>query len=434
MHLVLGTLYCWGNLTTYVTARLRLFDASITYDRTLLVFATCLGCQGCTMLAAGVVENRIGAKYTCLLGGYVLTAGVLLSSEAKSLFSLVLFNGAFFGMGLGLAYSPPISASARWFPEQKGLVTGIIISGFGGGAFVFGSIANVFANPNNLPVSSSGYFDSSGSVANSVPQLYIYLGCLYFAFITTGCFLISEPLHSEPDVLQKLHTEESQLPVPSDNDYDTQRMIRSPLAWHLAICLISTALGGTFLAGTFKTFALTSVDSLSLGIISTAASIFNSGKSPISYLTVISNFTEVGRIFWGAMGDRFGLMQTLAWFSMGFAAIIFTYSLSLNFGVPGFAIWTFLVFFFEGGNFALYMPITIQLFGLKHASSNYGLIVFLYSMCNVANISILSHLKLSFAETSLSMGSLTMVGFLSVILLIRHHRWVENFGRVAKAT
>ena len=99
VHLVLGTLYCWGNLTTYVTARLRLFDASITYDRTLLVFATCLGCQGCTMLAAGVVESRIGAKYTCLLGGYVLTAGVLLSSEAKSLFSLVLFNGAFFGMG-----------------------------------------------------------------------------------------------------------------------------------------------------------------------------------------------------------------------------------------------------------------------------------------------------------------------------------------------
>jgi hypothetical protein len=53
VHLVLGTLYCWGNITTYVTARLRLFDPSVTYDHTILVFAVCLGCQGVTMLFAG---------------------------------------------------------------------------------------------------------------------------------------------------------------------------------------------------------------------------------------------------------------------------------------------------------------------------------------------------------------------------------------------
>ena len=441
VHLVLGTLYCWGNLTTYVTARLRLFDASISYDRTLLVFATCLGCQGCTMLAAGVVESRIGAKYTCLLGGYVLTAGVLLSSEAKSLFSLVLFNGAFFGVGLGLAYSPPISASARWFPEQKGLVTGIIISGFGGGAFVFGSIANALVNPDNLAVAADGYFDPTGPVASSVPHMYLFLGLLYFIFISIGGLLISEPSCEEVTAqngsgYQILSEDciESHITARDTIELDVTQVIRTPLAWHLALCLVSTAVGGMFLAGTFKTFALTSVDSLSLGIISTAASIFNSGKSLISHLTVISNFMEVGRIFWGAMGDRFGLMQTLVCLALGLSTIIFTYSQSLKFGVPGFALWTFLVFFFAGGNFALYMPITIQLFGSKNSSGNYGFIFFLYSMCNVVNIFVLSHLKVSFVLATLYMGVLTLTGSLIVLLLIRHHKRFEYAFHAAKAT
>ena len=284
VHLVLGTLYCWANLTTYVTARMRLFEPSITYERTLLVYATCLGTQGCTMLAAGLVESRIGAKHTCLLGGYVLSAGILLCSQARTLLSLVLFNGVFFGMGLGLAYSPPISASARWFPEQKGLVTGIIISGFGGGAFFFGSIANAMVNPDNLAVASDGYFDPKGPVASNVPNMYIILGCLYFLFITLGGLLISEPSYEET-LAQKgtgyqiLNDDnaESHISMRESIELDVEQIAKTPLAWHLALCLVTTALGGMFLAGTFKTFAISSVDSLSLGIISTAASVFNSG-------------------------------------------------------------------------------------------------------------------------------------------------------------
>ena len=284
VHLVLGTLYCWANLTTYVTARMRLFDSSVTYERTLLVFATCIGAQGCTMLAAGFVESRVGARHTCLLGGYILSAGILLCSQATTLPSLLLFNGVFFGVGLGLAYSAPISASARWFPEQKGLVTGIIISGFGGGAFLFGSIANALVNPDNLAVSSDGYFDPKGPVASNVPTMYIFLGCLYLAFITVGGLLISEPSPEESftqkgtgyQILSD-DSAESHISTRESIELNVDQIIKAPIAWHLALCLITTALGGMFLAGTFKTFAISSVDSLSLGIISTAASVFNSG-------------------------------------------------------------------------------------------------------------------------------------------------------------
>ena len=80
IHLVLGTLYCWANLTTYVTARLRLFDGSLTYEATLPCFAAALGFQGIFMLLGGLIESRIGPRYTALLGGSILSLGVLVYS------------------------------------------------------------------------------------------------------------------------------------------------------------------------------------------------------------------------------------------------------------------------------------------------------------------------------------------------------------------
>jgi hypothetical protein len=113
--------------------------------------------------------------------------------------------------------------------------------------------------------------------------------------------------------------------------------------------------------------------------------------------------------------------------TLAFSFIILTYSSSLDyFGEAGFAIWTFLVFFFEGGNFALYMPITIQFFGSKFASSNYGVIFSLYSICVVCNITVLSHLRVDFQQASISMGILTLVGFFNVLLFIGHSHNTEH--------
>lgn len=60
IHLVLGTLYCWGIVTTAVTAHLRKYDRGITYNRTILVYSTSLGFQGATMLFGGCLESKVG--------------------------------------------------------------------------------------------------------------------------------------------------------------------------------------------------------------------------------------------------------------------------------------------------------------------------------------------------------------------------------------
>jgi OFA family oxalate/formate antiporter-like MFS transporter len=356
----------------------------------------------------------------------VLAAGVMLSSQATTLGSLILCNGVLFGAGLGLAYSPPITASARYFPDHKGLATGIIVSGFGGGAFIFGSFATWLVNPNGLGVDpATSYFAPDGPVASRVPLMYLCLGAMYAVLVTVGGNLISEPGHGAAQSLHKYEgyqvarsdEADSDSRLPSDettasSETGPRQLLRDPLAWHLATCLVSTAVGGMYLTGTFKTFGLQTLSASSLAFISAIASIFNS----------------VGRIFWGAFGDYVGALNALALLSLLFALTILTYARSLEFGETGFALWTFLVFFFEGGNFALYMPITIGMFGSKNASSNYGVIFSLFALSSVANITLLSHLAVDFHHASLYMGTLTSLGFLNVVLFIRHSTALTSGG------
>ena len=63
-----------------------------------------------------------------------------------------------FGFGLALSYGLPLGVAMRWFPKKKGLVNGIIVGGFGLGAFIFNQVQTAYLNPLNLPIGKDGYF------------------------------------------------------------------------------------------------------------------------------------------------------------------------------------------------------------------------------------------------------------------------------------
>jgi len=481
IHLVLGTLYCWGNITTFVTAYLRRYDQSITYNDTLLVYATALGCQGLFMFLGGVLEKNIGPKYTCLIGGYLIVFGTLLSSFMTTLNGMILSEGVFFGIGLGLSYSAPIACSVRWMPSRKGLVTGyhychyhyyyhylslclhsIIVAGFGGGSFIFGLISTRLVNPGQLNIASTGstdgYFSPDSDVVKRVPLMFAILSILYFLLVTFGVSLISDPADTvetrldetsnvilddeiemtsnnigslttqspsyqaastvDPEneignnITEKVDdaaTSDGVLPVA---DIGPRDLIKMPLAYHLASCFILTTVGGMYLAGTFKVYAQKSFSSeLFLSTIGSIASIFNAG----------------GRIFWGYLADRIGVLETLIIMSFLFSIVIFTYSYSPLLHEAGFTIWTFAIFFFEGANFALYLPMSVQLFGSKYASSNYGLIFSCYSFINVVNITLLAKNNADFEDATTLMGFVTFVGFMNLLLFSKHAKANTQF-------
>lgn len=128
------------------------------YPRPSLVRLMVLGPpKGFFMPVGGMLERRIGVKRTVFLGGSVAAAGTALAAlavEHSSVAGLVLTGGALFGTGVGLGYVAPLVCGYQWLPTHKGVVSGVVVAGFGGGAVIFDQIATAFVNPNDVDVTS----------------------------------------------------------------------------------------------------------------------------------------------------------------------------------------------------------------------------------------------------------------------------------------
>eukprot|EP01038_Epipyxis_sp_PR26KG_P004855 gene4855-6805_t len=502
IQLVLGTLYLWTNITGAVTSHLRSFDSSIEYSDTLIVYGIAIGFQGIFMILGGILANLIGTRLCCFIGGYLFVFAIFLASISKSLETFIASYGIMFGMGLGLLYTATISVSCKWLPDHKGLVTGIIVSGFGLGSFIFGFIAIYIVNPSHELViddpnnSNFGYYPPESIVSKNVPKMFQMLATIYFILITIGCILITDPpnptatesisdqphlnlfkrsvihkntfiyhpacsndvednidkesinendinrsgsnemivlkaslshnnnheiIEEQDDILDNSMIDSNTINQTTNNGSENNLIIqqtpsdiiKNPLAWHLAICLASTTVGGMYVIGTFKTFGQMRLkDEEFLSTVASIASIFNA----------------CGRIVWGAIADRIGPMYAILLMSFNFAWLLYFYTFSANFGKFGFMIWTFLIFLFEGGNFVLYVPLVVQLFGSLHAGSNYGMIFAFYTLFVVINIAVVSESEIDFTLASKLMGVLTLIGFFNALLLDRHIKIVTKRG------
>jgi len=404
VHCVIGSIYDWGNITTSVTSYLRTFDSSVTYNHTLVVYAVAIGVQGLTILLGGILDSKIGTRLTVTVGGSFLILGTFLSSYAQSVTQLLFSYGIIFGIGLGLSYPGPMLCAVRWRPESKNLVTGIIVAGIGIGAFIFGLLTFVLVNPTSLNTKSDGYFPE-GPVTENVPQMFRTLSCIYAVMLTTAVTLLSDP--PEDSSLTKLGSSieassyssilvdfKPNINIPPSNLFSLS------IAWQLASCMVMTAIGTMYLAGTIKTFGQT----------------FTTDEGYLARVVAISNiFNSVGRIFLGIIADSIGPLQTMILLAFACSILILTYPASYVVGGQvGFAIWTFVILLFGGGNFALYLPITMQIFGKIHAGSNYGMIYIVYSTSIMFTTLLLSALNLDFVMTSYVLSSITFLGFLNL--------------------
>ena len=144
LHLTLGTLYCFGNMNTYMTSYLRKhvpsqvictnvdlgagnhvspspFQSHVTYSDAIWILTLTISIQGVFMTSSGYLEDLLGVRPLILLGSAILTGGVLLTSLTiqHSLALTALTYGVMFGLGLALSYAPPLGVAMRWFPDKK---------------------------------------------------------------------------------------------------------------------------------------------------------------------------------------------------------------------------------------------------------------------------------------------------------------------------
>jgi len=185
IQLALGTIYTWGNVTKYVTPYLNSYNPT-EGSQTLFIFALGLFSFAITMIFAGQLQQKIGPMKVGLLGGVIVTIGVISSSFMTTFGGMLITYGLIFGIGIGFAYVTPIACAAKWFPDKKGLINGIAVAGFGAGAFFFNIIATAFVNPGDIAADDP-------TVLARVPGLFILLGIIYFVMIVAGSLTLQNP-------------------------------------------------------------------------------------------------------------------------------------------------------------------------------------------------------------------------------------------------
>jgi len=356
-QLCLGSIYAW---TIFQTALYTNTPYQWEKLLTQLPFSVGLASFALFMIFAGKWQDKVGPTKVATIGGILLGAGYMLAGLVDLLFAgnelmgflwLALTYGIIGGAGIGFAYVCPIAALVKWFPDLKGLITGIAVAGFGAGALVFTQV-ETFLIP------------ADGTVGTA----FIVLGVLYLVLVVGSAQILRNPPEGWTPPNYK---PAEKAPTPTGKvDTEPAEMIRTLEFWLLWGMFVLAAAAGLMTIGNVKSFAVAQNAQIAADAVLAA-----------SIAGILSIFNAAGRIVWGAISDRIGRVMTMiAMFAtLGFAMIFFgiqTDVLTLTIGAA-------LIGFCFGGNFALFPSATADYFGTKNLGSNYGLVFTAYGVAGI---------------------------------------------------
>ncbi|HEU4365397.1 MAG TPA: MFS transporter [Candidatus Krumholzibacteria bacterium] len=297
------------------------------------------------IVAACVIASLlVGQRYVGRLG------------ELDQLFMVWGTVGLLAGAGIGFAYVCPIAALIKWFPDRKGLVSGIAVAGFGFGAYIF-------SHP-QLPFSAENYVRGHGII-----PLFTLHGLVSLVAVTLGAMLLRNP----PQTTQ----------VRFESAW--QDTLRRPAFYVLWLMFFSGAMAGLMVIGILKGFAGDQLVNAAGGAAALgdarAKELFDKGVTAVGWLAV---FNALGRIVWGTVSDRVG--RTTAFVAMFLVQAVMMFVLGGLDTELSIAVGASIVGFNFGGNFALFPSATADLFGAKNLGANYGWVFTSYGIAGVAGI------------------------------------------------
>jgi OFA family oxalate/formate antiporter-like MFS transporter len=171
MQLALGAVYAWSVFVNPLRDRFDWSRTQVTLTFTISIFVL-----GITAFLGGLWMNRKGPRIVGMTAGVLYGLGVFLASQsAGRLWLLYLSYGLIAGIGLGLGYIVPVATLVKWFPDRRGMITGIAVCGFGAGAALTAPIAK-------------GLISSVG-----VLSTFAYLGIVYLVMVVAAAYFMTNP-------------------------------------------------------------------------------------------------------------------------------------------------------------------------------------------------------------------------------------------------
>ncbi len=376
IQLALGAIYAWSAFTTPLQGDFSEFGFDKT--QTQAIFSAGLATFAIFTIIGGRFQKKFGPRKIALFGGVLLGLGYILGSFAGASFPLKFISiGIIAGAGIGLAYVVPIAVGVKWFPDKKGLVSGLAVAGFGFGAFIW----ILMANPpsvlgfSGLITKQTGIFTYTIANVDSCFRIY---GIMFLLLVVIGSFvMINPPAGWKPKGWNPPAAKSDKKKIATD--LTPKEMLRTRQFYLLWMMFIIGALAGLMVIGNIQNFAKSPTDGFSgHGFSVEQARDF----AVIGAAVCLPIFNGIGRIVWGEISDKIGRRKAL--FTMfllqGVTMVLFCYST----GNPYmFYVIAALIGFNFGGNFALFPAATADSFGSENIGLNYGYIFTSYGIGGV---------------------------------------------------
>lgn len=432
IHLCIGSVYAWS---IYNPALIKGFGVvtSASNDWSLKdvvwVFTVAIVVLGLSAAFAGRWLEKVGPRMVgvvaaiCWGGGYLIGGFGILTHQ---LWLLYLGYGVVGGVGLGLGYVSPVSTLIRWFPDRRGMATGMAIMGFGGGAMIgapmkehfiklfykapeylgtvdqvnlateagkrFAEVAGeklevVIIGINEvskmvLPGPEGVYVVGTGSVG--VAQTFFTIGIIYFVVMLIAAFSYRIPAPGwKPEGWVPPDDSHAEKKMMTRNDVDIDQALKTPQFYLLWIVLCFNVTAGIGVLGVAKT--------MMSEIFGTTLPHIVDGAFAATYVAMISVFNMAGRFFWASSSDYLGRRNTYwIFFVLGiflYCSIPYTaQQVSINPAVVWLVYFyaaTMIIFTMYGGGFATIPAYLADIFGTKYVGGIHGRLLTAWSTAGV---------------------------------------------------
>ncbi|HEY3318426.1 MAG TPA: OFA family MFS transporter [Coriobacteriia bacterium] len=335
-------------------------DALIPYAIALLAF-------GIMMAFAGRIQDRFGPRIVASVGGVFVGAGMILSSfnnmASKADHTLIILGfGLLTGTGIALAYACATPAAVKWFhPSKKGLITGIVVGGFG--------LASVYTAPLTTKLIE----------AYGVSGMFRILGIAFFVSIIACAQLLQNPpagyVAPEPAGFKAKAKTAVAAPANLKCDYTWREMVKTPQFWLLWFMYACVAFAGLMMVGIISKVAVDlfgTPGKATFQEVFLAPSLF--GLNRAYWFTVaLAIGNGIGRPIAGIVSDAIGRTRTMVIVFLA-QAILVGWAVGATTSMNALLLVGAGIGFMYGANLTLFPATTYDFFGLKNAGVNYGIV------------------------------------------------------------
>ncbi|MBD3261085.1 MAG: MFS transporter [Candidatus Altiarchaeales archaeon] len=381
IQLCLGAIYSWSVFTKLLTTPLT--DGGVygfTATQAAWIFSAGLATFAVVMVAAGRLQKKLSPRQLASSGGIVLGAGYILGGLFGSSFPIQLLTiGVIGGAGIGLAYVVPIAVGVKWFPDKKGMVTGLAVAGFGFGATIWVKLAGSWFGGLLNTVTLMGL--------PGVQSVFLIYGVTFLVLVVLGSIvMVNPPEGYKPEGWTPPEPAKSEKAT-GQVEMTSKQMLKTPQFYTLWLMFLGSALAGLMVIYSIRLFGIDAL--LASGQVKDVATAGAIAGTAMAWYAILNG---LGRIAWGSVSDKLGRKNSLFLMCLAQAVIMFLFY-KLGATTIGLIVSASIIGFNFGGNFALFPAATADFFGNKNVGTNYGWVFLSYGVAGIAGPQVAGYFK-----------------------------------------